>query len=285
MCEGLVAIGLHGGSGGEQAAGVGMLRAYEEVARRGRLDDRAVLHDGDPVGDLADDGQVVRDEEHGEAVAIAQFAEKMEDLGLYGYVEGGGGLVGDEQARAVDDGHRDEDALALAAGELVGIVGEAALGFGQVDVAHGGEDALAHLGARGGGSVDADGLGDLRSDGHYRVQGGHRLLEDHGDIAAAAAAHRVGSEFEQVFAEEADASGDPRAGREQAQDGERGGGFAGAGFADQAESFAGLEGEGDSAYGLVAAEADGEGVDLEDRGLRDRVAGCGGGGWVHCSEW
>ena len=52
----------------------------------------------------------------------AQVAEQSEDLGLDGDVEGGGGLVGDEQAGAMHERHGDEDALALPAGELVGIV-------------------------------------------------------------------------------------------------------------------------------------------------------------------
>jgi len=46
-------------------------------------------------------------------------------------------LVGDQQTGAVDECHGDEDALALAAGELVGIVAEAALGVGQANLIHG----------------------------------------------------------------------------------------------------------------------------------------------------
>ena len=104
---------------------------------RGLLDDLAVLHDGDPVGDLGDDGEVVRDEEHGEVVGAAQVVEQAQYLGLDGNIERGGGLVGDQQTGAVDECHGDEDALALAAGELVGIVAEAALGVGQANLIHG----------------------------------------------------------------------------------------------------------------------------------------------------
>jgi hypothetical protein len=93
------------------------------------------------------------------------FAQQSEDLRLHGDVERGRGLVGDEQARAVDDGHGDEDALALAAGELVRVVAHAALGVGEADLVHGFEHALADLGARRGGMVGADGLGDLFADG------------------------------------------------------------------------------------------------------------------------
>ncbi len=55
-------------------------------------------------------------------MGAAQIVEESDDLGLHGDVERGGGLVGDEEARAVDDGHGYEDALALTSRELVGIV-------------------------------------------------------------------------------------------------------------------------------------------------------------------
>ena len=40
-------------------------------------------------------------------------------------------------------------------------------------------------------AVDADRLGDLVADGVDRVEAGHRLLEHHGDVVAADAAHRL----------------------------------------------------------------------------------------------
>ncbi len=64
--RGRVAVRLHGGRGGQQAAGVGVLGMAEESLGGGLLDDLAVLHDGDAVGDLGDDGEIVGDEEHGE---------------------------------------------------------------------------------------------------------------------------------------------------------------------------------------------------------------------------
>ena len=73
----------------------------------------------------------------------AEVFEELEDLGLDGDVEGGGGLVGDEDAGLVGwpliyDGDGDEDALALASGELVGIVFGSALGVWEGDLVHGG---------------------------------------------------------------------------------------------------------------------------------------------------
>jgi hypothetical protein len=79
---------------------------------------------------------------------------RFEDLGLDGDVERGGGLVGDEQARVAGEGHGDHDALALAAGELVGVFGEQAFGVGELDGAERGEDAGV-VGAAAGAGVKA----------------------------------------------------------------------------------------------------------------------------------
>ncbi len=56
------------------------------------------------------------------AEAPAQVREQFENLRLHGDIERRGGLVGDEQGGAVDDGHGDHDALALASGELMRVV-------------------------------------------------------------------------------------------------------------------------------------------------------------------
>ena len=74
----------------------------------------------------------------------AQFAKEREDLRLDSDVERGCGFVGDEELGAIDQGAGDEDALALASGELVGVVAEAALGIWQRDVVHGGDDSGAN---------------------------------------------------------------------------------------------------------------------------------------------
>ena len=85
------------------------------------------------------------------------------------------------------------------------------------------------------GLVGADRFGDLRADAHDRVQRGHGLLEDHGDVAAAAAAHFALGQGEQigrdVFAGvtgrgEQDFSGDVCGVGKQPQHGQRGRRFA-----------------------------------------------------------
>ena len=73
------------------------------------------------VRDVPDDGQVVGDEHVGEAELVLQVLEQVDDLGLDRHVERGDRLVADDQLRPQRDGAGDADALALAAGELVGV--------------------------------------------------------------------------------------------------------------------------------------------------------------------
>ena len=54
----------------EQAPGVRVLRVVEDVALRAALDDAAGVHDDDLVGDLGDDAEVVRDQDHGRVEVV-----------------------------------------------------------------------------------------------------------------------------------------------------------------------------------------------------------------------
>ena len=126
----------------------------------------------------------MRDEEDGHAELILQVAHDVEDLRLGGDVEGGGGLVSDEQARAAGEGHGDHDALAHAAAELVAIgIQQArrlreAHAVQQLDGIFGGL-RLAGI------AMQADGLDHLVADSVHRAERGHRFLEDDGDLAPA----------------------------------------------------------------------------------------------------
>ena len=78
-------------------------RSYTSVGRPG-LDDPPEVHDGDPVADVADDGQVVGDEQEPEVELGAQPLEQPDDLGLDADVERRDRLVEHEQVGA--DGER-----------------------------------------------------------------------------------------------------------------------------------------------------------------------------------
>ena len=100
-------------------------------------------------------------------------------------------------------------------------------------------------------------LADLPADGHDRIERGHRLLEDHGDLVAADAAHGGLVEGDEVDAVEPDGAADDAAGRigDQAHQGERGDALAAAGFADDGQRLAALEREGHAVDGLDEAGA------------------------------
>jgi len=139
----------------------------------------------------------------------------------------------------------------------VGVVGIAACRIGDGDGFEGFDDGLANLTAGETGLVGADGFGDLFANGHDRVEGGHGLLKNHGDVAAAFLAHGFVGQGEKVDAVEANGSFNAGVGVEETEDSKRGNGFAGAGFADEAEDFAGRDGETEVGDDL-GAEVDGE---------------------------
>ena len=73
-----------------------LLRAVDDLLDRTGFDDLAFEQDDDPVGEVADDRQVVGDEQHGDAVTVVDVEEEIEDLGLDRDVERGDGLVAHE---------------------------------------------------------------------------------------------------------------------------------------------------------------------------------------------
>ena len=107
------------GRGEQQAAGVGVKGRGQHVAGGAELDHPARVHHRDLVGDLGDDGQVMRDVDRRDAVVLAQPLDRVEDPALGGHVQSGGRLVEHDQVGLRRERHRQRDALLLAAGELV----------------------------------------------------------------------------------------------------------------------------------------------------------------------
>ena len=220
-----------------------MTRAGEDRGGRTGLDDLARRHDADLVGHLADDRQIVGDQQQRHAKAIAQILQKLQDVRLDRHVERRRRLVGDQHVGLVGDRHRDHDPLALAARELVRIGAEPALGIRQIDQAQQFEGALAR---RRGGHVlvDEKRLADLPLERVQRVERGHRLLEDHRDAIAAHLAQLLRRGADQLLAGKADAAlravGGERVGQ-QLQDRQRGHTLARAALADQRQGLAAIE--------------------------------------------
>ncbi len=110
--------------------------------------------------------------------------------------------------------------------------------------------------------VEGKGLRHLHFHGENRVQGGHGLLEDHGDFGAAQLLQLLFAQAEQVLFPLAAVIADGAAGNgqgigQQAQHGVGGDGLAAAGFADDAEGAFFPDGQVDlvqQAHGFFAAE-------------------------------
>ena len=122
------------GSEFSSAEGVGMRRAGVKVVHPRLLDDMTGIHDGDVMGEAGDDAEIVRDPDDGGAELGLQPLDELDDLRLDRHVERRRRLVGDDQFRRAGERHGDHDALAHAAGELVGIVVEARRRLGDADL-------------------------------------------------------------------------------------------------------------------------------------------------------
>src|SRR4029077_3768764 len=80
--------------GAEERLGVRVRRVVVDGRRRPHLDQLAQVYDADAVRDVADDPQIVRDDDVGEVVRVLQLVHQVEDLRADRNVQGGDGLVG-----------------------------------------------------------------------------------------------------------------------------------------------------------------------------------------------
>src|SRR5262249_49991828 len=212
---------------------------------------------------------VVRDQHDGYAELGLQLVEQFENLRLDGDVEGGGGLVGDEEVRIARQRHRDHHALAHTARKLVRVFLHAPLGIRNVhDLQH--LDGLVPGVAAAQPLVQPDRLGDLLADREDRVQRGHRLLEDHRDLFAADLAHLRGREVQEVAPVVYDLALHDPSGRlrDEPHDTERGDRLARARLAHDAERLALVDEQIDAVDGaddaLVGEEMRLESLDFEE---------------------
>jgi hypothetical protein len=189
------------GRGGEKGAGVGVSAFGQDLRRRPGLHDLAPVHHRDAVGHAGDHGEVVGDEEQRHVLLRHEVLQEIEDLRLRGDVEGGRGLVRDQEARVQRDGGGDADALTLAAGELVRVGVEADMFEAHpVEAVAGDGEGSAAVSL----PVDRKRLCHLVPDGLDGVQGRHRLLKDHRDVVAAERAEGGFRQVEEVPAVDAD---------------------------------------------------------------------------------
>ena len=176
---------LGAGQRSDQRLRVGMPGVLEQAGDGGALDHPPQVHDHHLLGDLGDDRQVVRDEQHRHVVALLDVSHQLQHLRLDGHVDGGRGLVGDQQAGMVDERHGDHHPLPHAAREVEDVGVQAGLGARDADVAQHLDGDLVRLVLGHLRVVDQDRLAELVADGMQQAQRRHRLLVDVGDLVAA----------------------------------------------------------------------------------------------------
>ena len=211
----------------------------EELVHLGLLDLAARIHHHHPVGVFGNDAHIVGNQDDGLALGALRLAHEVEDLRLDGDVERGGRLVGDQHLRVAGERHGDHHPLAHAARKLMRIFVRPALRLGDVDLAQHLDGAVHRVAFREA-LVERDGLANLPADREQRIERGHRLLEDHGNLVAPDILHFGLGRFEEVPSLQPDGAADDaaRRARHQAQDRERRHALAAAGFPDDSKGLA-----------------------------------------------
>ena len=223
-------VGL--GNGGEQSPGVGVEGMGEELLALGKLHQLSLVNHGDPVADEAHHGKVMGHKKIGQVPLLLQIGQQVQHLGPDGNVQGGYGLIGDDEVRLHDQRPGHADALALAAGKFMG---EPAGKFRQQ--AHIGQGFFHLFPAFLPGYPVSAGVETLADDVVHLgplVQGGHGVLENHLDPAGDLLVQLPGDAPVDLLAVKEDFS--PGGGMD-ADDGPADGGLAGAGLSHQAEGL------------------------------------------------
>ena len=98
------------------------------------LNNTSEIHDHHPIGHVANDRQIMADEEIGEAEFILQIKKQIEDLRADGNIQGGDRLIRHHDPGLRHQSTRNGDALPLPAGQHVRIT--AGLIGAQSDLCH-----------------------------------------------------------------------------------------------------------------------------------------------------
>ena len=182
---------------------VGVLRLGEQLFGRTRFDNFPALHHATPVRKAPHNAQVMGDEQHRQAVIVLKLLQQFQNLRLNGNIKRGGGLIGDQQLGFVGQGHRNHDALPLPAGQLMREGAKPPFGIADAHLIEQFQNTRA--GCRlGKAFVQRENFTDLLLNRMQRIERGHRLLEDHGDVIAANPAQVRFITVEQVLAFEPD---------------------------------------------------------------------------------
>lgn len=223
---------LDPGNGGQEFLGVGVLRAVKDDISGSVFHDLAGIHHGDVIGEVAHYREVVGNKEHGQIQFVAQFEEKIENLGLDGNVQSGYRFIREHQFRFGCEGAGDGNPLSLTTREFVGIfpheAGVEADPFH--DFSHFADQTVSGVAET---PTLAECLGEGRVDGHAGIEGGVGILKDHLEVETPFLDGGGPQGAEILSLEENFAGG----GRLELHDGAGEGGFAAAGLPDESQDL------------------------------------------------
>jgi hypothetical protein len=155
----------------QEGLGVRVMHVGEQRARGRTFDDPPGVHDMNPVGSAGHHAHIVGDQQDRHAEAGLEVVEQRQNLRLNRDIEGRGGLIGDQQFGLAREGDGDHDPLALASGKLVGIGTELGLGPRETHQTEHLGRSIERMGLAPT-PVLPQGLGDLVTDAHGRIEGG-----------------------------------------------------------------------------------------------------------------
>ena len=170
----------------QQADGVRVAGVLEDLLGGAFLDELPRVEDADALAGLADDPEVVADEEHCSGEPLLQLSDQVEHLRFDRRVEAGRRLVEDEELRVRRQGHRDDDALLHSPRELVRVAAQHRFRIGDVHLPQDGERALASPFAID--AAEREHLRDLPADTHGGIERAAGVLVDHRHRVAPVAA-------------------------------------------------------------------------------------------------
>src|SRR2546425_7025398 len=151
-----------------------MEQVHEQLARRRLLNDPPEIHDGHAIGHLANEVEVVGDQEVRQPLLPLDVSQQVQDLRLDRDIQGARRFIEQEKFRFGCEGSSNRNPLSLASGELmrksIEVVGP------QSDVFKKLRGSFDRLGARHQ-VVDQNRLGDDVLHEHPGIEGGERVLE------------------------------------------------------------------------------------------------------------
>lgn len=235
--------------GAQQLFRVIMLRIAENLLGGTGLDDLAILHHADPVGNPPHHAQIMGDEEKSHVLLALQLRQQLQNLRLDRHVQRRRRLVRDQDIGLVRQRHGDHHPLPLAARQLVRISAQPAFGVADAHAVQQFQNAVPHR-RTAQPLVQLDRLGQLLFQRVQRVQAGHRLLEDEADVVAPHLAQQLVIRADHLLAVIGDAALDKGAFPQQRNGAQRRHRLARAAFTHQCHGLAPVYAERHAAHSL-----------------------------------